>query len=112
MKDNPNSRIHIRIVWGSGYPYTYRSVNTDAVTGLPYIETGARNGFRIPFYGRCDLGFTQRMRQDEGFTVTLQEEILNLFNQRNVLDVEFVNRWMVKHYLSGLTVNLGMEADF
>jgi hypothetical protein len=112
MKDNPNSRIHIRIVWGSGYPYTYRSINTDAATGLLYIETGARNDFRIPFYGRCDLGFTQRIRQVEGFTVTFREEILNLFNQRNVLDVEFVNRWIVKHYLSGLTVNLGMEANF
>jgi hypothetical protein len=58
------------------------------------------------------LGFTQRIRQAEGFTVTFREEILNLFNQRNVLDVEFVNRWIVKHYLSGLTVNLGVEANF
>jgi hypothetical protein len=112
MKDYPNSRIHIRIVWGSGYPYTYRSINTDGADGLPYVETGDRNKFRIHFYGRCDLGFTQAARPAPGLCVTFREEILNLFNQRNVLDVEFVNRWMVKHYLSGRTVNLGMEANF
>ncbi|MBD3291239.1 TonB-dependent receptor plug domain-containing protein, partial [candidate division KSB1 bacterium] len=107
----PGSRIHIRLLFGSGYHYTYyySNINED---GEIVLEAGKRNAQKIPYYSRFDIGFSQKFTLFNSTTITLREEILNLFEYNNVLGYSWISGMMAVHNLSGRTFNIGMRVEF
>ena len=106
----PGSRLHIRILFGSGYPYTYRYVKTND-NGESEVVLGKRNSSTTRFYRRFDIGFTQKFKLGN-ISVTLKEEILNLFNMYNVMGYSWISGAKVEHGLSKRTYNIGISAQF
>ncbi|RKY54569.1 MAG: hypothetical protein DRP89_04840 [Candidatus Neomarinimicrobiota bacterium] len=111
MERFPGSRIHIRLLFGSGYHYTCRLTRTDGEGNL-VVEPGPRNACKIPFYERFDVGFSQKFHFSHSVKITMREEILNLFNHYNVLGYSWLNGQRIEHVLSERTYNIGITIDF
>ncbi|MCK5149291.1 TonB-dependent receptor [bacterium] len=110
MVNYPGSRIFIRLLYGSGTPYTL-FVSEQRENG-EYVSThGRRNAERLHFYSRFDVGLVQKLTV-AGMTVTLREEVLNLFNNLNVMGFSVFSGKMTPHYLSGRTFQLGVQASW
>jgi hypothetical protein len=77
------SRFHLRLLYGSGYPYTPKVADATQDEGLVPID-GMRNSRRNRYYFRFDLGLTQTINLG-GWEVQVQEEVANLFDQYNVV---------------------------
>jgi hypothetical protein len=105
------SKLFARVVFGTGYPFTYRQWVWDEGAGRYRLELGRRNLGRLPFYYRIDIGFTQTLKLGQWGTITLREEVLNLFDRKNVLGL-YRGQSAVKHYLSGRIFNFGLRAEF
>ncbi len=73
------SRFHLRILFGTGFPYTHQ-----VVQGNGRLVDGPRNSSRGEPYFRFDVGLTQGIRIAEN-TFHLRQEIANLFDQYNAL---------------------------
>lgn len=106
----PGSRLHIRILYASGYHYTYRTVITNEA-GEEVVVFSKRNAFTTPFYRRFDIGFTQQFRL-KNFNITLREEILNLFDMYNVLGYSWISGAKLEQGLSRRTYNIGLQVEF
>lgn len=111
MQRLPWSKTFVRVVVGSGYPFTVRKWIWDEATNTYHLEEGARNGQRLPFYFRLDLGFTQEFKIG-GTKITLREEILNAFDRGNTLGYTLAFNELVQHHLSGRIVNFGASVEF
>lgn len=107
-----NSKIHIRLLYGSGYPYTLYSFRINEQTGDRLVYQTRPNGARMQFYTRFDIGFTQEFKIGK-YKLQLRQEILNLFNHFNVIGYS-KTPWnqLLKHSLSGRTYNLGAQIEF
>ncbi|MDZ7725466.1 MAG: TonB-dependent receptor plug domain-containing protein [candidate division KSB1 bacterium] len=105
MERFPGSRMHLRILLGSGSYYTIYYSKDDE------ILTSARNAGRLPLYQRFDLGLTQRFTW-KGFKFTFKEEVLNMFDHTNVLSASWFENTLVKTYLSGINYNVGVRVEF
>jgi len=103
----PGSRLHVRLILGSGTYFTYRYKVEDEA-GNAYLGSGPRNKYKLPYYQRFDIGFTQRFKW-KGMEVTCREEVLNLFNRRNTLGYTWFAHQLLKRYLSGRVFNIGIE---
>ncbi len=112
MERLENSKIHIRLLYGSGYPYTLYAYRLNEQTGERLLYQSTPNGARMQFYTRFDIGFTQEFKIGD-YKLQLREEILNLFNHFNVIGYS-KTPWnqLLKHSLSGRTFNLGVEVEF
>jgi hypothetical protein len=78
------SRFHIRVLFGSGFPYTpqFPVVDDDGViTGL---KDGERHGKRDDAYIRFDIGTTQAFRVGS-LQLEVREEVANLFDEFNAV---------------------------
>lgn len=104
------SKLFARIVFGTGYPFTYRQWVWNEDSTQYVLELGRRNLGRLPFYYRIDIGFSQTLHAGDWATITLREEILNLFDRKNVLG-HYRGQSAVKHYLSGRIFNFGLRAE-
>ncbi|MDZ7725951.1 MAG: TonB-dependent receptor [candidate division KSB1 bacterium] len=113
MKEFKNSYMHLRIHYGSGFPFTpeFMRFNEEKEEYETYY-LGQRRA-RIPAYGRFDVGFTQKFFVLNSFHITLREEILNLFDHFNVLSYS-PTPWntMVKNKLSGRVYNIGIMIEY
>ena len=112
MERFPNSKTYVRIIYGSGYPFTWEKWILNKETGIYEFRKGKRNSGRLPFYGRFDIGFTQEFKITNNFHLIIREELLNAFNHVNVLDYDLAFNRKVDHYLSGRTFNLGIRIEF
>ena len=106
----PGSRIHIRILVSSGFPYTYRLIRKNEA-GEPVVVIGRRNSWRTPYYERFAVGFSQKFKLFK-LNITLREEILNLFDQYNVLGYSWISGARVEHGLSRRTFDIGVQVEF
>ena len=106
----PGSRLHVRLILGSGTYFTYRYRMQDE-EGNYYLKDGPRNKYKLPYYQRFDIGFTQRFKW-KGVAFTCREEVLNLFNRRNTLGYTWFAHQLMKRYLGGRVFNIGLEASF
>ncbi len=106
----PGSRLHIRILFASGYHYTYRTVITNEV-GEEVVVFSKRNAFTTPFYRRFDIGFTQQFKL-KNLNITFREEILNLFDMYNVLGYSWISGAKLEQGLSRRTYNIGAQIEF
>jgi hypothetical protein len=112
MQRVPWSKLFVRFLFGTGYPYTPSKWVWDSDAGVYELVEGKRNSRRLPFYYRVDLGFNQEFRIGEHAHISLREEILNLYNVKNVLGYELAFDRLIKHYLSGRVFNFGIRAEF
>ena len=84
MPEFPNSQAHLRFVFGSGYPYT--AVGTTAIeNGKRELVEGRRNGFRLRFYRRLDVGFSKTFPLANERSARAVFEVFNMFDFRNLL---------------------------
>jgi len=113
MERYKNSKMHMRIVIGTGFPYTPYSYNYDDSTEKLLLMMAPQNSTRLPFYSRFDIGYTQEFKLFNKYRIIFREEILNLFNNFNVLSIE-KTPWNkpIKYSLSGRVFNLGIMAEF
>ena len=113
MKEFKNSYMHLRILYGSGFPFTpeFMRFNEEKQEYETYY-LGQRRA-RLSAYGRFDVGFTQKFSVLHAFHITVREEILNLFDHFNVLSYS-PTPWntMVKNQLSGRVYNIGIMIEY
>ncbi|MCK5145635.1 TonB-dependent receptor [bacterium] len=103
----PGSRLHVRLILGSGTYFTYR-YRVEDDQGNAYLRSGPRNANKLPYYQRFDIGFTQKFKW-KGLQITCREEVLNLFNRKNTLGYTWFGHELLKRYLSGRVFNIGAE---
>lgn len=120
---HPSVRFHIRLLFGSGFPYS-------PPTGGPSIDNAVaqveyeRNSARYPSYRRVDAGFTKAMglgaRNAEGeqpLKLTFTAELLNAFNMVNTIQYDWApvgtGVWeRIPTYLTPRTFNLRLNLVF
>jgi hypothetical protein len=85
-----DSTFHIRVLYGSGFPYTPRlspgepPATGDMEPGMPLLVDGERNSRRDLGYFRFDVGMVQTVAL-WGVAVDVREEVANFFDQYNVV---------------------------
>jgi hypothetical protein len=77
------SRCHLRLLYGSGYPFTPKVPQRQPDQSLGLAD-GERHSRRGGAYVRCDVGLTQTLGLG-GRRWHVREEIANLFDQYNVV---------------------------
>ncbi len=107
MKKFPNSKMHIRLVYGTGFPFTWKRYVLNYASGEYEYSQGKRNSDRLSAYRRFDAGFTQEFRIGKRYTIILREEVLNVFNNINILGYDISFNRKVDRYLSGRIYNVG-----
>ena len=78
------SRFHIRLLCGSGFPYTRLIPGTDVQGRITSLETEARHEGRDDAYIRFDIGLTQAFAI-AAVEVEVREEVANLFDELNAV---------------------------
>jgi outer membrane receptor protein involved in Fe transport len=112
MEEWPNSKFHLRILYGTGYPYTWQRWMLNRDTSTYELAKGKRNHVRMQMYGRFDTGFTQTFILYDKYKLVLRQEVLNVFNHYNVLGFDFVMNRKVDLSLSGRIFNFSAEFEF
>jgi len=85
MPSLPNSRTHLRFLFGSGYPFTPLYARPDSSGATKILAEGNRNSFRHPYYRRVDLGMSYDWTISLRVAAKGSFEIFNLFDFRNRL---------------------------
>jgi len=78
------SRFHIRLLYGSGFPFTPQVPERDAAGYVVGLSSGPRHSVRAGPYYRIDIGMTQVFRVG-GLEITVREEVANLFDELNAV---------------------------
>jgi hypothetical protein len=85
MPSLPRSRMHIRFLFGSGYPFTPLYAKPDSSGATKTLAEANRNTFRHPFYRRIDLGMSYDWTLSPRVEARFSFEIFNIFDFRNRL---------------------------
>ena len=111
MERFPWSKLFVRFIFGTGYPYTSNSwvLNNDKTKYQ--LKQNKRNSSRLPLYYRFDFGFSQEIRLGENIHIFLREEILNLHDKKNILGYDLAFNKLVVHHLSGRIFNFGLRLE-
>ena len=89
MPNLPNMRVHTRVLFGSGYPFTAYRAEKNIETGLYFPVESKRLGLRMPYYRRIDAGFSYDAKVFERYDLRIALEIFNIFDFRNLLSYKF-----------------------
>ncbi|MFZ5515443.1 MAG: TonB-dependent receptor [Candidatus Zhuqueibacterota bacterium] len=89
MPNIPNMKAHVRVLFGSGYPYTAYTAKLDEETGIYYPESFNRMGYRMAYYRRMDVGLSYSKRLWKSVDAKMMFEIFNIFDFRNVLSYKY-----------------------
>ncbi len=113
MSKFKNSFMYLRILYGTGFPYTPQSMRFNEETNTYMVIKAKRNSGRTSLYGRFDVGFTQQFEFRSGLKISLREEVLNLFNHFNVLSYSYTP-WntRVKNKMGGRYYNIRISMQF
>lgn len=112
METLPWSKLFMRMVVGTGYPFTPQRWILDNDTNTHHLENGRRNSERLRFYLRFDLGFSQQFKLSKNTRFLLREEILNLYDIRNMIGYDMAFGHLIRQPLSGRVFNVGVRAEF
>ena len=88
-------RLHLRGLYGSGYPFTPLRITSATIGGQQFMVPGPRNSARYDSYKRVDIGaskeitFTRRGRSSALLSVTA--EILNVFDMTNEVAINYTS---------------------
>ncbi len=111
MKRFPNSKFHVRMVFGSGYPTTDYRWRLNKEDYSWYLQKQPRLHYRLPFYERFDIGMQQIYTLPHGIRLILREEILNLFDHVNIVGYEYAFQQKLYRTLGGRVFNLGVHLE-
>lgn len=107
-------RLHLRALFGSGYPYTSINPGLD-VNGVSFPQPGRRNANRFTEYRRLDLGTTKSIEFNKA-TLYLTGEILNIFDMTNEVAFQWVpaaGTWRrIPTRLTPRTLNVRFRLEF
>jgi len=111
-------KVHLRLLYGSGLPYTPASPGPEGAGGVQARVRGERMSGRLPDYRRVDVGATKRIEVVEdgiGGPVDLELtlEVLNLFDMDNTVDYSWTENFQrVPKRLTPRTLNARLHLTF
>ena len=111
-------KVHLRLLYGSGLPYTPTSPGPESPSGAETRIAGDRMGGRLPAYRRVDVGATKRIEVVENgiggpVNLELTLEVLNLFDMDNTVDYDWTNNFQrVPTRLTPRTLNARLHLTF
>lgn len=115
-------RLHLRILFGSGLPYTPPVADDQRVGSTVVQVPGERHSARFIEYRRVDLGITRDLELANNLfgrpvTMHLTGELLNVFDMSNVISYAWFpdedGTWQrVPTRLTPRTFNLRLSVDF
>jgi hypothetical protein len=119
MPEIPNSQVHVRLLFGTGYLYhpLVSAPSADSMVSSQMVpDYNQVNGY--PFYFRVDMGLTYKIVLGEKRNVVLSAEIFNVFNKRNIVSYswyivspEFQTPVKVPNLLSTRYFNIGVRVE-
>jgi len=80
FQKHPNWQSHLRILFGSGFLYNYRSVVKNPNTEKNEFVVNLDNPQEYFLYLRADMGLTAAFKISNASTLTFSVEVLNVFN--------------------------------
>ncbi|MCI0695823.1 TonB-dependent receptor [candidate division KSB1 bacterium] len=83
MPEWPRSRAHIRLLFGSGYPFTAAYLKTDSAGRT--LVTAPRNSLKLGLYRRIDIGMSYNLNLSSQVEARMTLEIFNVMNYTNHL---------------------------
>jgi outer membrane receptor protein involved in Fe transport len=111
-------KVHMRLLYGSGLPYTPTNPGPEVAEGVQTRVPGDRMSGRLPAYRRVDVGATKRIEVVEdgiGGPVHLELtlEVLNLFDMDNTVDYSWTRGFeRVPKRLTPRTLNARLHLTF
>lgn len=111
-------KVHMRLLYGSGLPYTPTNPGPETPSGSDTRIPGDRMSGRLPAYRRVDVGATKRIEVAQrgiGGPVHLELtlEVLNLFDMDNTVDYSWTNEFQrVPKRLTPRTLNARLHLTF
>jgi len=113
-------KLHMRLLYGSGLPYTPPAPGRETASGVETRVPGPRMSGRLTAYRRVDLGATKEITvADRSFgastpvTLNLTLEVLNLFDMDNTVDYSWQGDWTrVPKRLTPRTLNARARLTF
>lgn len=115
----PNSQVHVRLLFGTGYLYhpLVNAPGADSTISSQMVpDYNQVNGY--PFYVRVDMGLTYKFVFDVRRNVVLSAEVLNVFNKNNIVSYswysiapDFQTPVRVPNLLSSRYFNIGVRVD-
>ena len=113
----PTMRAHMRLLFGSGYPYTAQTAAKNEETGVYYPVDYRRLGFRMAYYRRLDIGMSYSNNFLNKYNTKIMVEIFNVFDFKNVLSYKYYilqdGGWQwVRNNLSRRIYNLRINFNF
>lgn len=122
VPSDPSWQLHLRMLFGSGFPYTPPVPGRELGSGLVVQEPGDRFSARYPRYFRFDMGVTKEMIVFERgsrhpVSLSFTAELLNLFDMTNTVAYSWIPNqsgiWTrVPTRLTPRTFNVGCRVDF
>ncbi len=111
-------KLHMRLLYGSGLPYTPPAPGPTTPEGVQLRVPGTRMDARLPAYRRVDLGATKQIEVvEEGIAepvhLELTLEVLNLFDMDNTVAYSWEGDWTrVPKRLTPRTLNARLRMTF
>ncbi len=111
-------KVHLRLLYGSGLPYTPANPGPEVADGVQTRVPGERMSGRLPSYRRVDVGATKRIEvlgDGIGGPVNLELtlEVLNLFDMDNTVDYSWTGNFeRVPKRLTPRTLNARLHLTF
>ncbi len=112
-------KLHMRLLFGSGLPYTPPVRGEEIAAGVYHQVPGPRNAFRFSEYRRFDVGATKTVTVfehgsgREPVTLSLTAEILNLFDMTNTVAYTWDGAFnRIPTRLTPRTINVRMRLEF
>ncbi|GIV58095.1 MAG: TonB-dependent receptor [Rhodothermaceae bacterium] len=123
LPEHPMWKLHLRFLYGSGFPYTPPRPNP-GMGGTTLSVPTRRHAFRYPAYSRADIGFAREIRfvagwcsEDRPLRVEAALEILNVFDYVNTITYDWApdasGLWQrIPSRLTPRTLNLHVRMVF
>ncbi|MCS4176672.1 hypothetical protein GGP96_001394 [Salinibacter ruber] len=111
-------KVHMRLLYGSGLPYTPTSPGPETPGGAETRIPGDRMSGRLPAYRRVDVGATKRIELVQNgiggpVHLELTLEVLNLFDMDNTVDYSWTQGYeRVPKRLTPRTLNARLHLTF
>ncbi|PSQ74944.1 MAG: TonB-dependent receptor [Bacteroidetes bacterium QH_9_64_21] len=111
-------KLHMRLLYGSGLPYTPTNPGPETDSGVQTRIPGGRMSGRLPAYRRVDVGATKRIqvaRNGIGGPIDLELtiEVLNMFDMDNTVDYRWTRNFeRVPKRLTPRSLNARLNLTF
>jgi hypothetical protein len=115
LPSNPNYKVHLMVIYGSGLPYSGPHNDRPSVT------------YKLGSYRRIDIGFSRSIIRKENSksilkSVWISAEIMNVLDMKNKVSYDWVRTiesdvnvdayFAVPNYLTGRSLNFKLSVNF